>query len=288
MGVTSKDVALLTALRDRGVSFERTLTIGRQSLAADIAGLVAGAAEGGRPMPEADAARLIEGGGGYAEPLLWHLGALEAHSIDASSYEGATFAHDLNLPLPEDRQQRYSLVFDGGSLEHIFNVPQALANYMSAVERGGHLIVATTCTNYVGHGFYQFSPEFFFRALTPENGFQVRLLLVRALHPWARWRRVSDPAEVGGRVELTNAWPTLIYVVARRTSAAPIFSAWPQQSDYVPAWDTGPRRARRRRSVDRLPAPARHVAGVVSKLIGTTSGPGHFAAVEMADLRLDP
>ena len=111
---------------------------------------------------------------------------------------------------------------------------------MSAVEMGGHLVIVTTrCNNHVGHGFYQFSPELFFRTLSPENGFEMRAVLVRARHRWGRWRQVLDPVEAGQRVEMTNAWPTLIYAVARRVSDQPIFASWPQQSDYVAEWKTG-------------------------------------------------
>jgi hypothetical protein len=154
---------------------------------------------------------------------------------------------------------------------------------MSAVEVGGHLLVATPCNNQVGHGFYQFSPELLFRALSPENGFQTRIVLVRDSHRYARWRRVRDPAEVGGRVRLRGPWPTTIWALARRTSDVPPFASWPQQSDYVSRW----RGARRRAApTTRLPAPLRRVAGLVQLVTGTTSARGDFQPVELRSLEL--
>src|SRR3954462_8483935 len=131
MGVTQEDVGLLMALRERGVSFERTLTIGRQQRRPHAAGVLAAAEAAGTSLSSGDAER-IAGGDRYIEPLLRHLGAQECHSIDASDYEGATFVHDKNEPLPAELERRYSRVYDGGSIEHICNVAQTLKNYMSA------------------------------------------------------------------------------------------------------------------------------------------------------------
>ena len=45
----------------------------------------------------------------------------------------------------------------------------------------------------------------------------VEMLIIQS-HRWARWRRVADPADVGGRVTLTSPWHSLLYVLARRAS----------------------------------------------------------------------
>ncbi len=251
--------------------------IGRQNLLCDSAGVRAGFEESGfipRPVSTPD---------GYAEPLFQALGARTVESIDASGYEGSTYVHDLNEPLPPDLSGRFTVVFDGGSLEHIFNFPQAIKNCMSAVAIGGHFVSITVCNNLVGHGFYQFSPEVLFRVLSPVNGFEMQLVMVRALHRGSKWRAVLDPEAVGRRVEMTNSWPTQIYVVARRVSLDPILATWPQQSDYTLEWATG-QRTTTRALVDRLPGPMRWVAKVVRAPFGTTSGRGHFKTVKLSSL----
>jgi 2-polyprenyl-3-methyl-5-hydroxy-6-metoxy-1,4-benzoquinol methylase len=53
-------------------------------------------------------------------------------------------------------------VFDGGTLEHIFDYPTAIKNCMKMVKPGGHLLLTTPANNWFGHGFYQFSPELFY------------------------------------------------------------------------------------------------------------------------------
>ena len=68
-------------------------------------------------------------------------------------------------------KNKYTLVIDGGCLEHIFNFPVAIKNCMEMLQEGGHFIGITPANNLMGHGFYQFSPELYFRIFSKENGF---------------------------------------------------------------------------------------------------------------------
>lgn len=185
-----------------------------------------------------------------AEPFLSVLGATEVTAMDASPYEGAQIVHNLNFPVPEHLHERFTLVFDGGSLEHVFNVPVAISSYMQLVEVGGHIIVTTTANNFLGHGLYQFSPEFFFRVFAPENGFTVERCVAMenyvALQSFmgrgipfesdGRWYDVSDPAVLGRRVLLENSRPVLLTVQARRTHRASVDARGVHQSDYLSRW----------------------------------------------------
>ncbi|MFN8220904.1 MAG: DUF2071 domain-containing protein [Fimbriimonadales bacterium] len=172
----------------------------------------------------------------------------------------------LNLPLPVELKGRFSLVYDGGTLEHVFHFPQAIKNAMELVEVGEYFVGVTVCNNYVKlHGFYQFGPELFFRVFSPENGFETRHVLVfetrkTGLDDGTMWR-VEDPAKLGRRVLLQNASETLIAVVARKTDSVDIFAQTPQQSDYVASWDseTGNAFAEKpRRGLRALTRPARY------------------------------
>ena len=65
--------------------------------------------------------------GPYCEQLFLDVfGASKVESFDNSDYENATYVADLNLPL--DKLGEYDTIFDGGTLEHIYNIPQALKN----------------------------------------------------------------------------------------------------------------------------------------------------------------
>jgi hypothetical protein len=236
MGLTRRGVAFLAASRGLGVDFERTLTLGRQTLFADASMLESAFAEAGDQLgPEA--AERIATDDGFSEGLLRHLGGAEVDSIDASDYEGSTVVHDLNDSLPAPLRERFSVVLDAGTLEHVFNFPQAVRNCLEAVRVGGHFIAITPTNNYLGHGFYQFSPELYHRVLSPENGFEVRCLLLRAERRAAQWYAASDPAELRGRVTLSGAFPCLLYVVAERLDDRQPLAEHPQQSDYTVAWN---------------------------------------------------
>jgi hypothetical protein len=252
MGITAESAAFLAQAARDGVRFERTLTIGRQTTFVGPRRLRAalrahgppGAAS--RPLRFDDAPWTID-------PFLRALGADQVTALDTSDYEGAELIHDLNEPVPDALHERFTLVLDGGSLEHIFNVPVAIENYMKLVEVGGHLIVLTTGNNLLGHGLYQFSPELFFRVLSPENGFAVERVVAMegyvtfqrflgATIPYeraGRWYEVADPAVVRERVQLQNSRPVFLVVQARRTSRVQMLVDPPYQSDYVAAWQAG-------------------------------------------------
>jgi hypothetical protein len=98
-------------------------------------------------------------------------------------------------------------------------------------------VAITTAHNYMGHGFYQFSPELFFRVFSVENGFALRkLVLFESLKADAPFYQVNDPAITGQRTELFSARPMLLAVLAQRTAVTPIFLQPPQQSDYAAVW----------------------------------------------------
>ncbi|MBD0283659.1 MAG: hypothetical protein ICV69_15945 [Thermoleophilaceae bacterium] len=253
MGLGIATTEFLVEAVARGARLDRTATIGKQAVFVGPGRLIRLLKRHER-WPDGASQRAFfrsfRAEPWVLDPLLRTLGADSIDSIDASDYEGATIVHDLNQPIGADLTERFSFVLDGGSLEHIFNVPVALRSYMEMVEVGGHLMIHTMANNYLGHGFYQFSPELFFRTLVPDNGYEVeRVVLVENDIAWrsvlgvtvpfemARgWYEVRDPAAIRGRVLLQSKRPVVIQVLARRTNRAPIFEATPQQSDYVAMW----------------------------------------------------
>jgi len=216
------------------VEFGEVLTLGRQDLNVFPAKmrkvLQASGLSDELFRPEAPDTR-------FAEPIFKTLGAKQVYSMDFSAYEGASFVHDLNKPIGPDLRERFDLVYDGGTLEHVFHFPTALQNTMEMVRVGGCLFIHTGTNNYCGHGFYQFSPELFFRALSAPNGFKVERMVLHPMGPYGSWREVADPEDIRSRVELITFYPVQLLVQARRTNAVPVFAETPQQSDFVPRWD---------------------------------------------------
>ena len=130
----------------------------------------------------------------------------------------------------------------------------ALANMMRMTQIGGSLIVWTPANNLCGHGFYQFSPEFFFSSLSGEHGFNLRQVsLVECVFPSVslveprRSFAVRSPYEARSRVEVLSKRPLMLLVHAVKTAHLDTpFARPPQQSDYVAAWEGRQRRLGRR------------------------------------------
>ncbi len=236
MGLAFNEIKFLLWAKQGGVNFARTMMIGRQRLFLNAGWLQAAFSVFGINQSKGAVAAMLAAEGGYAEPFFRYLGAQETSSIDASSYEGASHVLDMNRPIPEDLKGTFSVVLDGGSLEHVFNFPVAIKNCMEMVQLQGHFIGIIPCNNYLGHGFYQFSPELFFRIFTEANGFSLEKIIVYETAPMARWYQVADPDALGERAEIRTRRRTLLIVQARRNAIKPLLATMPQQSDYVAVW----------------------------------------------------
>jgi hypothetical protein len=240
MAIDSSVLKLLLWSKNLGVKFDRTATLGRMGFPCSPGQVQKDFDEFGfsvsREKFEQCFAREVFQDV-YADGLIRALGASDYVSIDRSNFEGATFIHDLNDPFPEAMRNRFDFVLDGGTLEHVFNFPAALRHSMELVRVGGHFMTVPPANGQMGHGFYQVSPELYFSALSPQNGFVIRKIVIyECYQSETRFYEVQSPTRIGGRVELGSSPPATLAVLAQRISDASIFAQPPQQSDYVAAW----------------------------------------------------
>ena len=207
IGIESRDF-LNRCKSELGVNFSRTAMIGRQQTYFGV------------------------GAGPFAEEYFESLGATEITSFDANYYESAEHIHDFNLPIPDEFKSRYSVVFDGGTLEHIFDIAQAIQNCMEMVETNGHIICISPTNNYSGHGFYQLNSELFYRVFGSDNGFAVRRMwLARAATTEFR-EAPDDQCREGNHI----AGEVLVFCAAQKIERIPLFTKSIQQSGYVKLW----------------------------------------------------
>jgi hypothetical protein len=211
-----------------GADFSRVVTLGRQELHISREVYSREARRFGVAVDETNAFSAAP----YVEGFLETLGAISPSSLDAADYEGATHIADLNHPLPKGLAGKFSMVIDGGTIEHVFDFRQACINVAELLEVGGAFISVACGNNMLGHGFYQFSPELFFRVFSPENGFSVETMILTEVNADASWYEVADPAKVRGRVTLVNGSRTYLMMRARKTARVAMFAKTPQQSDY--------------------------------------------------------
>jgi SAM-dependent methyltransferase len=99
------------------------------------------------------------------------LGLADVSAMDFYDFEGAEIIADLNRPLPSDLHDKFDFILDSGTTEHVFDVRQSFGNIVRMLKKGGRILHILPANNYVNHGFYQFSPTFFFDFYR-ENGFK--------------------------------------------------------------------------------------------------------------------
>lgn len=235
MGVDLHSVNLMRLAAKAGADFSSVLTLGRLGFFLDDAELAAFCRDTGRPSSQEHAAALR--GDGFCEAFLGQcFGAREVVSLDASPYDGATLIHDLNVPIARGARQ-FDAILDFGCLEHVFNLPVALANVLSLCRDGGHILHVTPANNWCGHGFYQFSPEMFFSLYSAERGFAGTQVFLVEHHCPGVWYRLLDPRRTGRRMQVVNRERTSTLVLTRKTAQAlsPLTDP-PQQSDYITQW----------------------------------------------------
>jgi hypothetical protein len=94
--------------------------------------------------------------------FLLSLGFREVMSCDVTDQEGADIILDLNGQVPEELHGRFDVVMNMGTSEHVFHVPQVLANLHQMVAPSGRIIHWVPASNQVDHGLYSFSPTLFY------------------------------------------------------------------------------------------------------------------------------
>jgi len=115
------------------------------------------------------------------------LGFDQVASCDVSGYENATFAVDLNQPVGQEFHARFDVIYDGGTMEHVFNVPRVLANIHSMLKVGGRVIHVVPSSNMVDHGFYSFSPTLFRDYYTVNNYLLIKIYLFECASWSGEW-----------------------------------------------------------------------------------------------------
>jgi SAM-dependent methyltransferase len=224
MGLDAQALLFLKSVYDTSGSFGRTATIGRQAV----------------HVPSPIAAELLgfpidfEWGTFCEFMLTQHFGSSVVHSFDNSDYEGASHIFDLNDPVPTQFYNQYDTIIDSGSLEHIYDIRTALQSIARMMRPGGQVIHINPSNNFCGHGFYQFSPEFYFSTYSASRGFASLEVFLAKVSDSRKWFRVRKP-EGGERAEVSSGLPLVCLVRAQKQSNDTSNTSV-QQSDYVHHW----------------------------------------------------
>jgi len=160
----------------------------------------------------------------------------KVQAVDVSTYEKPDFCADFNNPLDASLEGQYDYLFDGGTLEHIFDAPQALENIVRLLKPGG-MAIHVTPMDWIRHGFYNFNPGFF-DDFYSANGF-VKIESRVAITPATVVDEPIDHFYIGDTERfyypISPAYQSRLYLVVRKQENVTSIKK-PQQAYYESLW----------------------------------------------------
>ena len=145
--------------------------------------------------------------------------------LDISKVRGPEIIADLNEPISEKLNEQYALVIDAGTIEHCFNIGQAIKNLANMVCLNGYAFQSNPISMF-NHGFYNLNPTFYYDFYN-NNGFTVEScqLVVPTTGGW-RVYDISHPTRLTGITERS-----IVNVVAKRITIQSF--EFPRQTKYL-------------------------------------------------------
>jgi len=172
----------------------------------------------------------------YCDTALRALGATDVQTIDNSDYEGARLVADLNLPF--ESKKKFNTILDFGSLEHIWNIPNALGVISSLLSVGGRIVHVLPANNLAGHGFWQFCSDLFYEIYSPAFGFEDTEVYYASSFDHQNWYRVKA-SQLGERKEFISIEPIIIIVSTRKVRSDTKIGESFSQPFYRKSWEAG-------------------------------------------------
>jgi hypothetical protein len=162
----------------------------------------------------------------------------EVVTLDVSAYEGADYVVDLNYPVTPDLIDRFGLIIDGGTLEHVFDIRRCLINTVEMLRTGGRVVHLTPANNHFNHGFVQVSPTLYHDYYVANKFEEVRGFLIvypRKDYTLLPWKLIEYQHEaLGGLNSLFCADDTMLSLFyTARKAAGSTAEAIPTQSYFL-------------------------------------------------------
>jgi len=147
-------------------------------------------------------------------------------AVDLVASRGSERIVNLNEPLEPDLVGAFDVVLDAGTMEHCFNVGQAVRNIIDMAKVGGFVIHLNPMAM-INHGFFNFSPTFYHdfygqnghQLVSPIYGVSVNGIDVK-----------SYKVEPTKRLSVDDSNAMIMCVARKAHGGSP---AWPMQSKYL-------------------------------------------------------
>lgn len=150
---------------------------------------------------------------------------LQATYVDVHEVRGGEIRQDLNQKLNPLLFEQFDIVYDAGTLEHCFNIAQAIENVLAMAKVGGFIYHGNP-HNVGNHGFFNLTPTFYHDFYT-QNGHDL-------VPPGCEVIHNGEPQGVlpsVGRYHLTFGVETWIMACAVKKHDTP--PHWPTQTKYI-------------------------------------------------------
>ncbi len=151
---------------------------------------------------------------------------IQVDFVDIVASRGMEIVLDLNQPAPPELMDSYDVIYDGGTMEHCFNVGQVMKNLHAMAHMSGY-IVHVNPLNFFNHGFFNFNPTFYHDFYT-QSGNRIASDFYALYGPVLASNVAALPAIKGG---VATPDKSVILAVAQKTSSAA--PGWPMQSKYL-------------------------------------------------------
>lgn len=107
---------------------------------------------------------------------------LDYRTIKAIDFNGTPDALKLDLNQPVALYEKFDVLINGGTAEHVFNVFQFFKTSHELTKPGGLMVHTMPFLGWLEHGFYNFNPTFFWD-LALANNYAVLMLVYAEISP---------------------------------------------------------------------------------------------------------
>lgn len=162
----------------------------------------------------------------------------------AIDFHGSDTALRIDLNYPVELKERFDVVLNGGTAEHVFDVCQFFRTVHEITRAGGLMIHHAPFQGWLEHGFYNFNTGFFWD-LAAANGYTVLVFAYAELNPPRIVELSSREEIISMELKKKLGRNSILYVAFQKGAEDTAFSI-PRQavysdslSDYmVKAWHT--------------------------------------------------
>lgn len=156
---------------------------------------------------------------------LFDLIGIEMTVLDITKVRGDEVVCDLNEPVPQDLENAFDIVYDGGAMEHCFNIGQVIKNFVVMAKVDG-VVVHNNPLVVMNHGFFNFNPTFYYDYYK-DNGHELISPIYGVVSDGLDYKVFDLPPISRFSKAPDNSW---LCVVARKCHDRP--NTWPVQSKY--------------------------------------------------------